>query len=94
MWQTVRDAIPRSGERDSIYREELEEAWDEAFEEELQELLNGAGDYAYNAALEDGYDEDDALEIAAEQMERFLDAYEHHWSDDELEDISFLLSRS
>jgi hypothetical protein len=77
-----------TGERDSIYGEELEEAWDEAFEEELQELLNGAGDYAYNAAREDGYDEDDALEIAAEQMERFLDTYEDHWSDDELEDIA------
>jgi hypothetical protein len=77
-----------TGERDSIYREELEEAWNEAFEEELQGLLNGAGDYAYNAALEDGYDEHDALEIAAEQMERFLDSYGDHWSDDELEDIA------
>jgi hypothetical protein len=83
-----RDPKVATGERDSIYREDLEEAWDEAFEDELQELLNGAGDYAYNAALEDGYDEDDALEIAAEQMERFLDTYEDHWSDDELEDIA------
>jgi hypothetical protein len=83
-----RDPKVATGERKFIYREELEEAWDEAFHEEPQELLNGAGDYAYNAALEDGYDEDDALEIAAEQMERFLDTYEDHWSDDELEDIA------
>jgi hypothetical protein len=47
-----RDPKVATGERESIYREELEEAWDEAFDEELQELLNGAGDYAYNAALE------------------------------------------
>src|SRR4029077_13935936 len=77
-----------TGERDSIYREQFEEAWEEAFEEELRDLLNGAGDYAFNAALEDGHDEDDAYAFARQTMESFLDTYEDHWSDEEIDGIS------
>jgi hypothetical protein len=77
-----------TGERNSIYHKQFEETWAEAFEKELHDLLNGAGEYAHNAALGDRYAEDDALEIAAEEMEHFLDTYYDHWSDEEIEGIS------